>query len=46
MGIVAGTAFPAVGGLLSSWVPSKERAMLSAFVLGGVQVRLYFGFEC
>lgn len=46
MGIVAGTAFPAIGGLLSSWVPPKERAISSAFVLGGVQVRLYFEFEC
>lgn len=40
MGLGEAPAFPALGNLLSAWVPPKERTILSAFVLGGVQVRL------
>lgn len=46
MGIMASPCFPAVGNLLSSWVPPKERGILSAFVLGGVQVGRNFSNQC
>lgn len=39
MGLGESCAFPALGSLLSAWVPPKERGVSSAFVLGGVQVR-------
>lgn len=39
MGLGEAPAFPALGSLLSAWVPPKERGVSSAFVLGGVQVR-------
>lgn len=38
MGLFGGVLFPAVTTLLSSWVPSKERASIGTFVLGGGQV--------
>lgn len=39
MGLGEAPAFPALGSLLSAWIPPNERGVLSAFVLGGVQVR-------
>ncbi|XP_055326573.1 sialin-like [Sitodiplosis mosellana] len=35
VGLGGGTTYPALGVLLASWVPQKERGKLGSFVLGG-----------
>lgn len=38
-GVGEGTTYPAVNTLLAAWIPRNERAMASAFVYGGAQVK-------
>lgn len=41
MGLCQGVIYAAVFGLLSAWIPLKERTTLGVFVLSGIQVKLF-----